>query len=186
MRRSLAGLASLVLLTAGSTAASAQVGETRVSFVLSPTLVDFAGFGGGMGAVAAQLRVTRYFTTTTGGEISTFALLPLGGAASEPSCVPGGSCQSRQTPNMVQGALVSALSEFGETGFRGSIGGGVANATGMKGPGARTSAVGSFGLEWVPSGKSSLTPTFSVRVLQLASPLAGMRQLFLPGIGFAF
>jgi hypothetical protein len=187
MRRLSAGSLACVALIAASVPAAAQVGETQISLVVSPTYVDFVGFGGGFSAAAAQLRISRYFTVTTGAELSTFAVLPLGQARSEPGCAPGNApCQARQTPSMIQGGLLSALGVFGETGFRGSLGGGVANVMGMEGPGARTSAVGSFGLEWVPSGKSRFTPTFSVRMLQLASPLAGMRQLFLPGLGLTF
>lgn len=165
--------------------AEAQVGETRVSIVVSPTLVDFAGFGP-MTSVAAEVRVTRFFSEAAGGQLSTFAVVPLEGAAALSACAPGRVCESRSTPGLVSGAVMSMIGEFGETGFRGSFGPGYVSASGMQGSGPRSTAAVAFGLDWIPSGRSRFTPTLGLRIVQMTSAIAGMRQLVLPGVGLTF
>ena len=167
--------------------AAAQDGrETRITLTVGPTFVDFAGFGGSVGAAAAQLQVSRYFSPTAGGELSAFMVVPAGGASSQPECVAGATCQSRATPGMVNGLLASAFTFLGESGFRVSAGGGGVKAFGGEGLGATASLAGSVGLDWVTRGNSRLLPTFGVHVVQLARPIAGARQFLLPGAGFTF
>jgi len=167
-------------------AVRAQESRTSVALTVSPSFVNFETFGGNFGAFVAGLSVSRDFSRMAGGELSGFVLAPLGGASSQPDCPVGTPCQSRSTPSLLSGLLASALFYVGESGFQASVGAGVAAASGGEGLEHTSSAAGSIGLGWTPRGSTGLAPTLAVRVVQLASPLAGARTLLLPGIGLAF
>ena len=164
----------------------AQETGTTVTLTVSPTFVSFSGFGGSFGAAVARLSVSRGFTRLTGGEASAFVLAPLGSASSQPGCVVGGSCQARTTPSLLSGLLTSMYGYAGETGLRASAGIGVVGASGGEGLGNRSSFAGVLGLDWVPQTDNRFAPTFAFRLVQLASPIAGARQLLLPGVGLSF
>jgi hypothetical protein len=175
-----------VVALLGSQSLAAQETGTTVTLTISPTFVSFNGFGGSFGAAVARLSVSRSFTRLTGGEVSAFALAPLGGASIQPGCVPGGSCQTRSTPSVLSGLLTSMFGYAGETGLRASAGVGVVGASGGEGLGNRSSFAGVLGLDWVPQTDNRFVPTIAFRVVQLASPIAGARQLLLPGVGLSF
>ena len=164
----------------------AQETGTTVTLTVSPSFVNFDGFGGGFVAVVARLSISRDFTRMTGGEISAFTLAPLGGASSQPGCTVGSSCQSRSTPSVLSGVLTSLFAYAGGTGLRAAVGIGAVGASGGEGLAHRSSVAGLVGLDWVPRGNNRFTPTFAIRLVQLASPIAGARQLLLPGIGLSF
>jgi hypothetical protein len=169
----------------------AQEGETRISLVVSPTRLDFApGFGGGAGGVSAELRVTRYFSRAVGAQVSALGVMAASQSAALGLCVPGATnCVSeRRSPSALWGGLVSGIGVLGETGLRASLGAGGFRAAGYR-EGTSTSAGSSalgLGAEWVPSGSSRFTPTLGVRAIFLATPIAGMRQIYLPGVGVTF
>ncbi|HEX6317166.1 MAG TPA: hypothetical protein VFZ73_19985 [Gemmatimonadaceae bacterium] len=165
---------------------NAQETGTTVTLTVSPSYVNFDGFGGGFGAAVARLSVSRGFTSRTGGELSVFALAPLGGATSIPGCVPGAVCRTTTTPSLLSGLLTSAFFDAGDTGLRLSLGVGGVTASGGEGFPHRTSGAGVAGLDWLPHTTNRFAPTIAVRVVQLASPIAGARQLLLPGLGFRF
>ena len=177
-------LAVVALL--GVRSLAAQENETTVTLTVSPTFVNFSGFGGSFGAAVARLSVGRGFTRHTGGELSAFALAPLGGASSQPDCPALVSCQARSTPSVLSGLSTSVFGYAGETGLRASAGLGVVGASGGEGLGNRSSLAGIFGLDYVPRSDNRFVPTFAFRVVQLASPIAGARQLLLPGVGLSF
>ena len=182
-------LRSLRLITAAivvlPASVLAQETGTTVTLTVSPSFVHFDGFGSGPAAVA-RLSVSRDFTRMTGGEVSAFALAPLGGAASIPDCIPGGSCQTRSTPSLLTGVLTSVFAYAGETGIRASIGVGAVTASGGEGFSHRNSLAGLVGLDWIPRSTNRFAPTFAVRLVQLVRPVGGARQLLLPGVGFSF
>lgn len=178
-------LAMLVAMVPGGRA-RAQDSRTSVALTASPSFVNFEVFGGSFGAAVAGLSISRDFSRMVGGELSGFVLAPLGGASAQPGCPVGTACQSRSTPNLLSGLLASALWYLGESGFQASLGAGVATASGGEGLEHTSSAAGSVGLGWTPRRSSGLAPTLGVRVVQLASPLAGARTLLLPGIGVSF
>lgn len=183
MQRSLRLLAvSSVLIPASLVA---QDNGTTVTLTVGPTFVYFEGFGSGPAAVA-RLSISRDFTRMTGGELSAFALAPLGGATSTPDCIPGGSCATRSTPHLLSGILTSVFAYAGETGIRGSIGAGAVAASGGEGLENRSSYAGFVGLDWLPKSDNRFVPTLSVRFVQLTSPVGGARQLLLPGVGLSF
>lgn len=163
----------------------AQESGTTVTLTVSPSFVDFAGLGSGPAAVA-RLSISRGFTRMTGGEVSAFVLAPLGGASATPECVVGGTCQTRSTPSLLSGVSTSVFAYVGETGLRGSIGVGAVGASGGEGLGNRGSFAGLIGVDWLPRTDTRFAPTFSFRLVQLASPIAGARQLLLPGVGLTF
>jgi len=167
-------------------AARAQDSRTSVALTVSPSFVNFEAFGGTFGAFVGGLGISRDFSHVLGGELSGFVLAPLGGASSQPECPAETLCGSRSTPSLLSGLLVSALFYIGESGFQASVGAGVASASGGEGLEHTTSAAGSIGLGWTPRRSTGLSPTVAVRVVQLASPLAGARTLLLPGIGLSF
>ena len=163
----------------------AQENRTSVALTVSPSFVNFERFGGSFGAAVAGLSISRNLSPALGGELSVFALVPLGGASAQPGCPVGTTCQSRATPNLLSGLLASALFHVGESGVQASLGAGIAAASGGEGLEHTSSAAGSVGLGWTPRG-NGLAPTLAVRIVQLASPLAGARTLLLPGIGLSF
>jgi hypothetical protein len=164
----------------------AQDAETTVTLTVGPSYVNFDGFGGGFGAAVAQLSISRGFNRMTGGEVSVFALAPLGGASSQPGCTVGTVCEARSTPSVFSGVLTSVYAYAGESGLRASVGVGAVGASGGEGLGNRSSLAGLVGLDWVPRSSNRFAPTFAFRVVQLASPIAGARQLLLPGVGLSF
>ena len=175
--------ASLAALVAAP--AKAQDANTQVTFTVAPTAVAFAGLGS-TGAAVAQFRVSRFFTRDIGSELSAFAILPTGGAASMPACVPGARCQSRSTPRLLNGVLVAPFVYLGNTGLRASLGGGAVRAVGGEGDGGRSSAAAALGIEWDSRSDSRFSPVIGIRVVRLARPVVGARQLVLPGVGLTF
>jgi len=163
---------------------SAQENETIVTLSVGPSFVDFEF--GGFGAAVARLSISRGFTRRTGGELSTFVVAPLGRASAQPGCVVGGACETRTTPSLLFGQLASLFADAGETGLRATVGAGAVSSAGSEGFENRSSLAGLAGLDWSPNSNNRFAPTFSFRFLQLAKPIAGARQLILPGIGFSF
>jgi hypothetical protein len=100
--------------------------------------------------------------------------------------VPGGSCQVRSSPSLLSGFLASLLITAGESGLRGAIGGGSVSAQGGEGFSRRSTVAGVIGLDWVPRTNNRLVPTLSIRLMQLSAPVAGARQVLLPGVGLRF
>lgn len=177
-------LAAVMLVSVPNAQLGAQDHETTVTLTVGPGFVDFEF--GSFGAAVARLSVSRGFTRRTGGELSTFVLAPLGKASAQPGCIPGAVCETRTTPSVLFGQLASVFADAGETGLRATVGGGAVGSAGSEGFKNRSSLAGLVGLDWIPRSDNRLAPTFSLRFLQLASPIAGARQLLLPGVGFSF
>lgn len=177
-------LAAVMLAAVPNVPLGAQDNETTVTLSVGPSFVNF-DFGS-FGAAVARLSVSRGFTRRIGGELSTFVLAPLGKASAQPGCVPGGACETRTTPSVVFGQLASVFADAGETGLRATVGGGAVGSAGSEGFKNRSSLAGLVGLDWIPRSDNRFAPTFSFRFLQLARPIAGARQLLLPGVGFSF
>jgi len=152
----------------------------------SPGFVNFAGYGGTFASAVARLSVSRAFSPRAGAELAAFAVSPLGAASIEPSCVPGGACQSIMSPSLLSGVMASGYAFLGETRLRTALGGGLVTASGGEGIAQRNSGAVMVGVDLVPRRTRSLTPTIGVRVLHLTRPVAGARQLVLPGVGFTF
>ena len=186
MPRSISPFLVAILVAVPNVPLHAQDTETTVTLTVSPSFVNFDGFGGGFGAVVTRLSVSRGFTRFTGGEVSAFALAPLGAATSQPGCVVGGTCEARSTPSLLTGLLTSVFGYAGETGLRASAGAGVVGATGGEGLDNRSCLAGVVGLDWEPRSNNRFAPTFAFRLVQLARPIAGARQLLLPGVGLSF
>jgi hypothetical protein len=159
---------------------------TTVSVTVSPSFVNFSGWGGSFGAAVIQLSIRRDFSRTFGGEFTAFTLTPMGGATSIPGCVPGGVCETRSTPNMLFGVMPSVYSWIAGSDLRLSGGVGFAGAAGGEGFENRSSLAGLLGIDWVPRSRNRMVPTLALRVVQLSSPIAGARQLLLPGVGISF
>lgn len=176
----------VTLIAAASAPLHAQEEATTVTLSVGPSFVNFVSFGGSFPAAVAQLSVSKPFTRQTGGELSFFALAPLGSAAAVPDCPPLVSCVATQTPSLLSGALVSVFAYAGETGLRASVGGGGAFASGGEGFPHRTSPAGLVGLDWIPESRNRFIPAVNVRLVYLTSPIAGARQLLLPGLGLRF
>ncbi len=181
-----AAVATTLLIAASTAPLQAQEEGTTVTLTVGPSFVNFAGFGGSFPAAVAQLNVSKPFTRVTGGELSFFAMAPLGGATSMPGCVPLASCVTTQTPSLLSGALISVFAYASETGLRASVGGGGAFASGGEGFPHRASPAGVVGLDWIPESRNRLIPSLAVRLVYLTSPIAGARQLLLPGFGLRF
>ena len=180
-------LVSLVtVLTLLAPRAQAQDKETVITLSVAPSVIDFGEFGGPFPAGAIRLGASTTFTTVLGAEASAFAIAPLGGQTSMPGCVPGGSCQVRSSPSLLSGFLASLLITAGESGLRGAIGGGSVSAQGGEGFSRRSTVAGVIGLDWVPRTNNRLVPTLSIRLMQLSAPVAGARQVLLPGVGLRF
>jgi len=177
-------LAAVMVLVMPNGPLGAQDNETTVTLSVGPSFVDFEF--GSFGAAVARLSISRGFTRRTGGELSTFVLAPLGRASAQPGCIPGALCEARTTPSVLFGQLASVFVDAGETGLRATAGGGAVGSAGSEGFKNRSSLAGLVGLDWIPNSRNRFAPTFSVRFLQLASPIAGARQLLLPGVGFSF
>lgn len=167
------------------TTSDAQDGTT-ISLTVSPSLVNFTGFGGSFGATVIQLNVRRDFTRSIGAELTAFTLAPMGGSTSIPGCVPGGVCETRSTPNMLYGFMPAVYNWVGGSDLRVSAGAGYAGSVGGEGFATRSTPAALLGVDWVPRSKNRMVPTFALRVVQLSRPIAGARQLLLPGVGIAF
>ena len=177
----------LVLILAASPAAlTAQERETVITLSGGPSVVDFGEFGGPFPAAVIRLSAGTDFSRTLGAEASAFALAPLGGQTSIPGCVPGGSCQTRSSPSMMSGFLASLLMYAGESGLRAAVGAGSVSAQGGEGFSRRSTIAGLVGLDWMPRSNRGWAPILSVRFMQLSAPVAGARQVFLPGVGLRF
>ena len=168
------------------TSAGAQERETVVTLSVGPSVVDFGEFGGPFGAGVMRLSASTEFTRAIGAEASAFALLPLGKQASTPGCIPGGTCQGRSSPDLLSGFLASLLISAGESGVRGVVGVGSVSAQGGEGFTRRSTVAGLVGADWIPQTNNRLVPTLSIRFLQLSAPVAGARQVLLPGVGLRF
>jgi hypothetical protein len=164
----------------------AQETGTTVTLTVGPSFVNFPGAGGHFGAAVARLSVSRDFSRMTGGEISAFALAPLGGASAQPGCPQGTKCLSTSTPNLLSGVLASLFVYAGESPLRMSVGVGAVGASGGEGFENRSSVAGLAGLDWLPRTNSQFAPTLAIRIVQLSSPIAGARTLLLPGLGLSF
>lgn len=182
----IARLACASLLTVASLPLAAQEPGTRVTLTVSPGFVNFAGYGGGFASAVARLSISRDFTGTSGGELAAFTVAPLGAASIEPTCLPEAHCQSITSPSLLSGVMASGYAFLGGTRLRSALGGGFVSASGGRGIAQRSSAALMVGLDLVPKDRRGLTPTVGVRFLQLTRPVAGARQLVLPGIGFTF
>jgi hypothetical protein len=175
-------LAGLALVA--TPVAAQEVGESQVTFTMSPTFIRFS-LGQGF-AAAAHLRVDRLLSERAAVGVSAFAMLPFGGASAEPDCPPLVSCVSLATPHLLTGLMASGYSRLRAAGLRASVGVGVVAAHGGRGPGRTSSLAGLVGLDWESSRSSRLRPTIGVRYLRTASPLYGARDLLIPGLGFGF
>jgi hypothetical protein len=181
------GTILLVVSTAVlSNSSAAQETNTTISLTVSPSFVNFEGWGGSFGAAVIRLSVSRDFTQTVGGEFNAFTLTPMGGASAQPGCAIGTPCQSRTTPSALYGVMPSLYSWLGGSDLRVTAGAGYVGAGGGEGLGHRSSVAGLLGLDWVPRGNNRLVPTLALRIVQLGSPIAGARQLLLPGVGISF
>ena len=187
-RRSVSRRLMSVLLPLAIAAAPvrAQERETVITLSVGPSVVDFGEFGGPFPAGVVRLSASTDFSRLLGAEAPAFALAPLGRQTAIPECVPGGSCQTRTSPSMLSGFLGTLLISAGESGFRAAVGGGSVSAQGGEGFSRRSTVAGLVGLDWIPRSNSRLAPTFSIRLMQLSAPIAGARQLLLPGIGLSF
>lgn len=185
-RIALLALAAYSIATLSAAPVVAQEAGTTVTLTVSPSFVNFDGFGGGFGAIVMRLSVSRDFTRTVGGEISAFSLAPIGGASAQPGCAIGATCQTRTTPSLLYGVLPSIFTWVGGSDLRLSGGLGMVGASGGEGLGSRQKAAGVLGIDWVPRSGNRFAPTFAFRVVQLSSPIAGARQLLLPGVGLSF
>jgi hypothetical protein len=164
---------------------NAQDGTT-ISLTISPSFVDFGAWGGSFGAAVVQLSIRRDFTRSIGGELTAFTLAPMGGMSAIPGCVEGAQCQTRSTPNTFYGIVPSIYTWVGGSDLRLTTGGGLVGAAGGEGFENRNSLAGLLGVDWVPRSRNRMVPTVGLRVVQLSSPIAGARQLFLPGVGVSF
>jgi hypothetical protein len=170
----------------GVPAASRAQEGTTVSVTVSPSFVNFAGWGGSFGAAAMQLSIRRDFTRSVGGELTAFTLTPTGAASAIPGCVQGSSCVTRTTPSLLFGLMPSIYTWIGGSSLRLSGGFGFAGAVGGEGLENTSSLAGLLGMDWVPRSRNRMVPTLALRIVQLSSPIAGARQLLLPGLGISF
>lgn len=186
MLRGLPALVLSALLAAIPRSVQAQDGSVTITLSVSPSFVDFNGFGGRVSVAVVRLSASTNFNQLTGAEVSAFAQAPLGGATSITDCPTSGRCVTRATPSLLSGALASFFVYAGDSGLRASLGGGTVNAHGGEGLSRRSTLAGLAGLDWTPRTDNRFAPTFSIRLLQLSAPLAGARQLLLPGVGIRF
>ena len=102
--------------------ASGQVGETRVSIVVSPTFLSFAPeFGGGKSAFAGEVRVTRFFNRSFGAQLSGRAAIPGSQTSVVPSCANSSAsgCVWTQSPSGIMSSVASLLGRLGRDGPEG-------------------------------------------------------------------
>ena len=150
------------------------------------SLVDFEGYGGSLGAAVGWFSIARVSESLLGTEGAFFLFAPLGGASAIPDCPPAVTCQTKSTPGLLYGAMISGLVRTGDSGLRAAFGIGAIGAAGGEGLENRSSITGHVGLDWVARGSGKYVLTVTARLLLLASPIAGARQVFLPGIGVTF
>ena len=179
-------IVAFLLVTLPNVQLDAQDTGTTVTLTVGPSFVNFPGAGGHFGAAVARLSVTRGFNRMTGGEMSAFALAPLGGASAQAECPPATKCISTSTPSLLSGVLASVFAYAGESPLRVSVGVGAVGASGGEGFQNRSSVAGLAGLDWVPRTSNQFAPTLALRIVQLSSPIAGARTLLLPGLGLSF
>jgi hypothetical protein len=184
--RFLSMLASATLIAFPQGRLAAQQTGTTITLTVSPTYVNFPEVGGQLGAAVARLGVSRDFTRLAGGEVSVFALAPLGGVAAQPGCPQSTKCISLATPDLLSGALTSLFAYAGESGLRFSAGVGTVGASGGEGFENRSSFALLAGADWIPRTTRRFAPTLGVQLLRLSSPVAGARHLLLPGAGVRF
>lgn len=182
-----ATLAALLAIT-GRVARAQEEEGTRVTLRVGPTALDFAGFGGRFGAAVAELSVARRFGANAGADLSAFTILPTGGATATPGCTDpvSGACVARSSPNALNGVLLSPFTFVGGSNLRIATGVGVIGAAGGEGFPRRSSAAFAAGIDWVPDSRSRLAPSVGIRAVRLANPVAGVRQLLMPGVGVTF
>lgn len=176
----------LLLFALRAAPVDAQERETVITLSVGPSVIDFGAFGGPFPAAAIRLSASTDFTRFLGAEASAFAIAPLGGQTSTPDCVPGGDCRTRSSPGLMSGFLASLLMSPPESGLRAVLGGGSVSAQGGEGFARRSTIAGVIGLDWIPQSDNRLVPMFSIRLMQLSAPVAGARQLLLPGVGLRF
>lgn len=187
MLRALKSVSFALCFAIPAASMGAQDTETVITLSVGPSFVDFSEVGARFGAAVVRLSVSRDFNRLTGAELSAFALAPVGGMTSTPECpVGGGDCGTRSTPNLLSGALAALRLHAGASGLSASLGGGRVTSFGGEGFDHRSSAAGLVGLDWIPQSNNRFAPTFSVRLLHLSAPIAGARQLLLPGVGLRF
>jgi hypothetical protein len=165
---------------------NAQENRTTRTLTVGATWVAFEDYGGSIAAALAQFSIDRGYSQVLGWELSTFALVPLGGASAIPECPPGVPCQTRSTPSLLFGGFGSLIARGGEDGLRAVLGIGPVWSTGGEGLANSSSFAGIVGIDWVAPGKSKRALTLSARLVFLDSPIAGARLLFLPGLGLSF
>ena len=187
LQRASSPLLFLALLAfASAVPARAQQGRTIRTLTVGPSAVNFDDYGGSIGAAVAWFSLARVSERLLGSEGAFFMMVPLGGASAVPDCIPQQPCQTRSTPSVLYGALVSGLANAGQGGLRAAFGLGAVGASGGEGLENRSSITGHVGLDWVARGSGKYVLTVTARLLLLASPIAGARQVFLPGIGVTF
>lgn len=181
-------IAASIGATVAPARAFAQDEGTRITLRVGPTALDFAGFGGRFGAAVGEVSIARRFGANAGADLSAFSVVPMGSATAEPTCgAPiGGACAARTSPNALNGFLFSPFAFVGRSDLRLSTGVGMVAATGGEGFTRRSSVALAAGVDWVPESRSRLVPSVGIRAVHLSTPIAGVRQLLLPGIGMTF
>ena len=164
----------------------AQDSRTIRTLTAGPSFVNFDEYGGSFGAAVAWFSIDRVSERLLGSEFAFFLLAPLGGASIQADCPAGVVCESKATPGLLYGGLFSGLARGGESGLRAAFGLGAVGAAGGEGLENRSSITGHVGLDWVAGGSGRYALTVTVRLLLLTSPIAGARQVLLPGIGVTF
>lgn len=183
-RRLISRTLALVAMSASTGAAQEQ--RTRIEFSVSPSFITFSGFGGSFGAAVARLSISRRITPNAGAEASVFTVVPSGAASAVPGCIQGSPCVTRTTPSALSGLMLSGYAAGAMSPVRVLVGGGVVRASGGEGFERRSTGAIMLGVEWVSRSTNRFGPSIGVRFAQLTSPLAGARQLFLPGVGLSF
>lgn len=176
---------TIVAIALTAVAAPGEAQRTRAGLSVGATFLDFGSrWGGGSGGLAAQASV-HHPLGTTGAEVLALAILPFGVATAIADCIPDAPCVQTESPNAMLGGVASIAVRLGSSRWQTSAGLGGLAAAGMKGPGSRSSLVGSLALDWA-SVRPGVRPTFGIRALGLASTIAGMRYVVLPTIGITF
>jgi len=175
----------LVAVVSGAFATTPSHAQARAAVALGGTWLDFGSPWGDLPAFTAQGRVARPLSARVSGELSLLTVVPLGSFSAIPDCLAGASCFEYQTPNMLVGLVASVDMAGASPALQVTVGVGRLEAIGMKGPGHRSSRVGSIGLEWALR-RRGLTPTIGMRAIGLAPSVAGMRYLILPAVGVLF
>lgn len=176
---------TIVAIALTAVAQSGEAQRTRAGFSVGATFLDFGDrWGGGSGGLSAQASVHRALGGA-GAEVLALAILPFGVAAAIADCVPDAPCVQTESPNAMLGGVASIALGRGSSGWQTSAGLGGLAAAGMKGPGSRSSLVGSLALDWAPV-RPGVGLTFGIRALGLASTIAELRYVVLPTIGITF